>query len=495
MKKIVSALLALLMLVPALASCNEEPTGTPADTTAAVGDTTDPAGSETAEENERLKVKDDLPADLNYKNKTWRVYASTVSNGTKFVLGSEDLAGDLVNDTVWARNLAVEERLKVKIECNAAGDSTSENHLKISALIMADDNTYDLFLGMDTGVARLVPQKVFINGYDLKYVNFDKPWWFNKYMDDMALGKTHRFLLVSDYNTHVFAYTHSNYFNKNLYKDIWGDPDDLYKKVLDGGWTLDYFKELVQGSYKDLNGNGAVEYSDQLGFYASTLNSTSDPWVYGGHVAHTKRTEDGFVELTVGSEESYDIIKRLNAIFHGPGSHVDAEQTRNDVFKAGNVLFMTGMLSTATALRDMEDDFGFLPFPKTSDTQENYKTQVAATAEVSCVPVSSDNVEMTGAVLEALSAQSYYYVTPAYYESELMLKYARDDLSSQMIDLIRDTMTSDFIYTYNYALNRIGHVHRKLIVNNDDNYMSSVASALPAAKALLEEQVKAFKGE
>jgi len=493
MKKIISVLLALLMLVPAMAACSDD-SGTPsADTTAVSGETT--TAAETEEENERLKVKDDLPADLNYKNKTWRVYASTKSNGTKFVMGSEELKGDLLNETVWARNLAVEERLKIKIECNGFDDSYSDNHLKISALIMADDNTYDLFLGMDVSVPYLVPQKVFVNGYDLKYVNFDKPWWFNKYMDDMALGKTHRFLLVSDYNTHVFAYTHSNFFNKNLYQDLYGNPDDLYQKVLDGNWTLDYFKQLVQGSYKDLNGNGAVDYTDQLGYYASSLNSTSDPWVYGGHVSHTKRTDDGFVELTVGSEDSYEIINRLNAIFHGPGSHVDAEHSRTDVFKAGNALFVTGMLSTAAGLRDMEDDFGFLPFPKTSDTQENYKTQVAATAQLSCVPVSSDNIEMTGAVLEALSAQSYYYVTPAYYESELMLKYARDSLSTQMIDLIRETMTSDFIYAYNYALNRIGHVHRKLIVNNDDSYMSKIASTLPAAQNLPEEFVKAFKGQ
>jgi len=492
MKKLTSLLLALLMLALPLVSCSEETPDAP-DTSAAPT-TTAPAESETVDEGDRLSVKDTLPADLNYKNKTWRVYGSTKAN-EKYVLGSDALKGDLVNETVWARNLAVEERLSVKIEGNFFDDSYKNNHTKISSYIMADDNSYDLFLGMDVSVPYLVPQKLFVSGYDLKYVNFDKPWWLTGYMDEMALGNKYRFLLVSDYNTHAYSYTHCNFFNKDLYTDIYGNPDELYKKVLAGNWTLDYFKELVQGAYKDLNGNGAVDYADQLGYFAANLNSTSDPWVYGGHVAHTKRTEDGFVKLTVGSEESHDLIVRLNAIFHGPGAHVDSKQKRNDVFMAGNTLFITGMLSTTSALRDMEDDFGFLPFPKTSDTQENYKTQVAATAELSCVPISSDNIEMTGAVLEALSAQSYYYVTPAYYESELMVKYARDDAASQMIDLIRDTMTSNFIYAYNYALNGIGHVHRKLIVNNDNNYMSKVQSLLPAAEALLEEQIKAFKGE
>ena len=46
------------------------------------------------------------------------------------------------------------------------------------------------------------------------------------------------------------------YFNKNMFSDFWGDPDELYKLVLDGNWTLDKFNGYCKGIYADLNGNG-----------------------------------------------------------------------------------------------------------------------------------------------------------------------------------------------------------------------------------------------
>ena len=35
------------------------------------------------------------------------------------------------------------------------------------------------------------------------------------------------------------------FFNKALYEDVFGDPDELYKLTLDGGRTLDKFREMA----------------------------------------------------------------------------------------------------------------------------------------------------------------------------------------------------------------------------------------------------------
>ena len=46
------------------------------------------------------------------------------------------------------------------------------------------------------------------------------------------------------------------------------------------------------------------------------------------------------------------------------------------------------------------------------------------------------NLERTGIIIEALSAESMYLLTPAYYEISLKTKYARDDESQEMLDII-----------------------------------------------------------
>ena len=55
-------------------------------------------------------------------------------------------------------------------------------------------------------------------------------------------------------------------------------------------------------------------------------------------------------------------------------------------------------------------------------------------------------------MLEALSSSNHENVLPAYFETALKKKYARDDDSSRMYDIIRDTMTLDFGYIYGNAI-------------------------------------------
>ena len=49
-----------------------------------------------------------------------------------------------------------------------------------------------------------------------------------------------------------------------------------------------------------------------------------------------------------------------------------------------------------------------------------------------------------GAVLEVLSRESAKNVVPAYYETALKVKYARDDQSSKMLDIIRYNISEVF---------------------------------------------------
>jgi len=492
--RIFSALIALASALPILASCTQD---TPPDET---GITEDTAAVQTAEstadgETERSQIKDSLPENLQFAGRTFSVYVATQAVYDTYVVGVEDKEGDIVNDAVHTRNLNVQERLDIKLNAKAFADTYQTAAASITALVLADDSTFDLFMAQQTGMAQLVPQKLLYNAYDLKYIDFEQPWWQNKFMNEAALGSSYRYLLSGDYFTHAISLARTQLFNKNLYQNIFGDPDALYREVLDGKWTMDRLQKIFRESYADLNGDGVTDDGDQLGFVVNKLYATVDGFAYGGDVVFTNRDKDGFIELKMISEAAVLHAERLNALLHETGVHSTPKDTPTNIFKAGKSVFTYGTLNSSANFRDMKDDFGYLPIPKSTEEQENYAAVVHDTALLGGVSVASDNLDITGAVLEALGSESYRIVIPAWYESALKLKYARDDLSSQMIDLIRDSTTTNFIFVYNFALNGIGQVYRTLVNRQSNDYVSFVQEKLPAAEQLLADIVKAFKNK
>jgi hypothetical protein len=66
------------------------------------------------------------------------------------------------------------------------------------------------------------------------------------------------------------------------------------------------------------------------------------------------------------------------------------------------------------------------------------------------VPITNTDYERAGFILEALAAESKYVLTPAYYDVTLQRKYARDEESAQMLDLIFSTRILDTGFVFNW---------------------------------------------
>ena len=96
----------------------------------------------------------------------------------------------------------------------------------------------------------------------------------------------------------------------------------------------------------------------------------------------------------------------------------------------------------------MEEDFGIIPFPKYSAEQEAYYTHVDGHAPLMILPKTLTNPENAGIVLEALAYESNKTVVPAVYEIVLQSKYARDEASQRMLDLILEGRVYTFGYIY-----------------------------------------------
>ena len=96
---------------------------------------------------------------------------------------------------------------------------------------------------------------------------------------------------------------------------------------------------------------------------------------------------------------------------------------------------------------------------------------------------------------EVLGVESYRTVTPAWYETALKVKYTRDDISAQIIDLINETATTNFIYAYNFAINGLGNVYRELVTAGSGDYVSTVEKKLSAGETKLNAIIEAFRSK
>jgi len=111
---------------------------------------------------------------------------------------------------------------------------------------------------------------------------------------------------------------------------------------------------------------------------------------------------------------------------------------------SGRVLFHADPLSVAVRIRATDVDFGILPFPKREGLNEYLSLSWNG---FMVIPQTAD-LDKVGIVAEALAAQSFRYVIPAYYDSLLTHRLLRDEDSREMLDIIFAGATYDFALNF-----------------------------------------------
>jgi hypothetical protein len=152
--------------------------------------------------------------------------------------------------------------------------------------------------------------------------------------------------------------------------------------------------------------------------------------------------------VAMGSTKFNDVFNRIYEIMWDHGNWYVSTNDENvpteniNMFSADLSLFFESDFYHIQTLREMESDFGVLPFPKYNEQQENYRTNVIF-FDTTSVPITVTDTDRSSIVIEALTAESARSVIPAYYEVSLKTKYSRDNESQEMLDLIFNTRVVD----------------------------------------------------
>ena len=479
MKKIISVFIAFSFFLCMGCQSGEKPTENISDSDS---DSAEDNRADVAEENDiyNMKVResasDDLP-EMDFGGGVLCILQRTEWN-YEFLAESEN--GDVVNDAVYKRNLAVEERFNAKLNAVDVMGGWNEQDIylkKVQNSVAAGDDEFQLLSGYAAYMPKLQTGGYLINLHEVPYINFDKAWWSSDLKENFTInGKM--FFATGDLSLSLWEDILAVYFNKQMIADY--EIENPYELVRAGKWTIDKLNEICKDIYKDMDGDGKPsEKSDIFGYATDTTNFV-DGFFGAFDSPVIKKDENKIPYHAQNTQKMADIVDKLYAfLWENPGVYANPISDPGPVnlyryiFEEDRAMFLPELLGNAQALRSMDTDFGIIPYPKWDDNQEHYLTTSVAYFSMFCVPITVQNLEMTGILTEALCAESYKKVIPAFYEIALKSKYSRDDESAEMIDIIRSGLTFDFGKIYVTELAYSMNILRDLMSNKKNNFTST----------------------
>ncbi len=489
--KMTALLLCFVLLLPPLAACSEKRADGGEET--AGGIAAEPAAEavEAAEAEEKLTCS--VPEDLDLGGQSVRILH--FADQQTFNISVEEITGELLNDAVYTSNQKVMDDLGcafVHIE-NGGIEPT-----KLTSSFKAGDDIYEIVYGTQWKVAPIVSQHIFanLNEKEDTWIDYEKPWWYLSYIRETTTDNAHTYFLAGDASPDVFRRASMMILNTNLLADIGGDVNEVYETILNGDWTFDVLAELVRGVYIDSNGNGEKDVGDTFGF-ASWTRSDVDHFMVDCGVRGCSRDEEGVPYITFNNETTIKFVETLvDFLWNNPGSYYVEGIPTFEMLENNQVLFLCEKFSRLDMIRDVQTDFTVVPVPKLDDTIESYGSLTHDDAVILCIPVISANVKTSTAVLEKLGYYYYYDVMPEYFDVILKNKYRRDssDAASQVIDMIHDSMTTDFGYIYNYGMSNMMLSLRDLIgVTKSTDFESNYKKTEKVCKKTFEKLLASIR--
>ena len=407
----------------------------------------------------RATTPDNLPADLNYDGATINVL---YRDGIQEYEATGEAGSDIVYQAVYERNARVETRLGIKFNwCPTTSSGLSATKTEIVNLLSTYSDDYDYILTTNNTILSAGMNSFLWNFNSAPYIDLTQPWWWISCIKEMSVdGATYNYL-VGEMNLNNFLKMSAFYFNERLIERQLGlTANDMYKKVDEKTWTLDELHRLVSKSYYDVNGDSIANEGDLFGMPIAG-NETINQMVLSTKFDIYQRNADSSITILLNNPRMVSVCDKLTRLMHeNSGVYIQAKVDNAsgydsfvvDDFASGKYVFMAQRFSAVTtaSMRQMEDDYGIIPYP-TLEEGDEYVSFIQNSSTCVSVPyaVDDDRFERVCAVLEALSAEAYRSVTEKFYEYALKSKYVRDDYNSpRMIDIIYKTSTKVFLEEY-----------------------------------------------
>lgn len=425
MKRIFSLLLCILMIASVFVSCtnNEALKDTSDNTIAPI----------TGDDSEVCEV----PDTDEWQGKEFRVFENSVSTTDMF---SEGVNGEILNDAVFKRNKMVEDKYGVKIVLNEA--------TSLLTVVTAGDDAFELYGNKYAGMNEAILNGLCIDIDKLTYMDTNKSWWNTLLIDSFEIsGK--KLVFSGDFSQRIMEFSWCVIVNRELINE--NHLDDPYQTVRDGKWTLETMKKNCANVTTDVNGDGVMDQNDKWGFLSSSNGSTA--LMTASNIKTVERDANGSLKFKLSEPVVLDKLQKIWEFSTDTSFQFKANQvTTGDmfdevikIFDSGRALYQARVMQAVISSSKSTDvDYALVPLPKYDEEQENYtSTFQAHSSGTYVVPKTVADYEFVSAILEYMCYCSKNTIRTAYYENVLQLRSARDYESSEMLDLIFATATTD----------------------------------------------------
>ncbi len=225
--KIATVLLLTVFLISFVSCSQETPSGTADQTADAETQTVEI--SEAGESTEDLS--DNLPA-VEYDGADFMIWCD---GGPYNHFYDAELTGEVVDDAVYERNLAVKERFKINLQYDLNDNENWRDKNPMKSSILAADGAYGLISGVTLYMAPPAIAGCFSNLNKAEYLDLSRQWW-SQHINANIEVNGRLYMASGFFDMPTVARADVTYFSAEMLNNY--NLGNIYDLVYDGTWTF-----------------------------------------------------------------------------------------------------------------------------------------------------------------------------------------------------------------------------------------------------------------
>ena len=359
---------------------------------------------------------------------------------------AEESSSHILDIALNIRNSTIEDAYDVVMKKVGVPASGIRDHVHaLSEWVTSGDDLYDVSLTNAHSSSPMIANGLVKNWNNkdvFKYNNFSKNYWMNDINEDFVIAGA-LYSPVGDMCISVLSYTYVVLFNRTKGDQLFVDEgtttvtEDVFNKIDNMEWTIDYFIELTSNIYKDIDDINGPSENDLYGFTSDRLTSI-DVWQFAFDIPMIARHETDYIVPVIETEKTYQMVDKLRHLYlKSNGSNTgDSDEHMIANFRNGNAVFATAVLThCVNRIAGMGDTHTILPYPMWDENQGKYLGGAMDNYSLISVPITCKDPGMVSYLIEVLNYESRENIFPVYYEN--VLKNRADDYDSiRMLDLV-----------------------------------------------------------
>lgn len=459
-RKILSLLLLLCLLIPMTVACGDK-------------ESEKESGGESVLVQGDDVPRDDAPTPImdDFGGYEFRVLSRSGS------LASDDITGELggakMSNATYRRNVTLKDKYNFEIVEYKEADPK-----KIAQTTgAAGEYAYDMWAIRMADVPALATEGYLYDLNEVDEINLEASYYDERTIDAVSFAER-LFFVTGDMLYMDDLAISCMVFNTKLWNDLQLDnvyQKSLYQLVESGEWTFEALKKLAISGIKDLNGDGVYDSTDQWGcayangdIFAMTV-ALGDPVLQkdADDIFYLNKTDKLVTDLT-------DIF----TFFNSPSCIKDL------TYMNGTVLFKyLPMNNLANVVSPGSVPYGVIPAPKYDETAEYYSYVSGHSANCITICSAVPDVDKTANIIELISYESQTTNVPVFAEYLFSDVYAHED-DVKMVEILKETRAYENAYVWS-----IGSIYNTLIELNQAGGMG-IAHTLQVCESSVNSSVK-----